>query len=322
VPAISKSPPPATTGQSLWPRFKAALRREFEPRQLLATLSAGLITGVITVIVSIAFANLIFAGHLILAQNEYKTEMKNSVKSSIEIQIGSENITIIGHDKDEIVITTDFSGDYIDEPVKHKKPPERAAGLKPITASASDNTGIGLVVEKNENYFSVLKMSKNARNKSYTFYVPNLAKLMINDIHAEVNTTYTINKYKGEIEINALNSQISMSDVSGPVVANSTNGNVEISFAKINPDKPNSILSVNGYVDVTIPKETAANLELHTVNGEAYTDWEIAVDKESTNVLPVVAEMNMFNIEGTINGGGIPISIQSVNGDIFLRKKK
>jgi len=248
--------------------------------------------------------------------------MKNNPASHIEIQVGSQNVTIIGHDKNEIIISTDFSGEYIDKPIKHKEAPDRAAGLQPISASASDNTGIGLVVDKNENSFSVLKMSQNARNKSYKFMVPDKAKLMINDIHADVNTTYLINNYKGEVEINALNSQINMENVSGPVVANATNGNVEIEFTKVTPEKPNSILSVNGYVDVTLPQETKADLQLHTMNGEAYTDWEIDVDKEATNAMPVVANMNMFNIEGTINGGGIPISIQSVNGDIYLRKKK
>jgi len=265
---------------------------------------------------------LLCTGQMIMAQNAYKTEMKNSPDSQIEIQIGSKDVTIIGHDKNEIIITTDFSGDYVDEPMKPKKAPDRAAGLQPIAVSASDNTGIGLVVEKDENSFSVLKMSKNARNKSYKFLVPNRAKLMINDIHAEIQTTYIVNDFKGEVEIMALNSQIKMSNVSGPVVANATNGNVEITFNKITPDKPNSILSVNGYVDVTLPKDAAANLELNTVNGDAYTDWEIKVDKDASAAMPMVAEMNMFNIEGTINGGGIPISIQSVNGDIFLRKQK
>lgn len=259
---------------------------------------------------------------LLHAQNEYRAELKNDDDSQIEIQIGSETVTIIGHDKDEIIITTDFSGEYVDEPVKHKKPPERAAGLKPISASASDNTGVGLVVEKEEDYFAVLKMSKNARNKSYKFYVPDKVNLHIQDIHAEVNTTYAIQNFKGEVEINALNSQIMMDNISGPVVANATNGNVEINFTKLTEDKPNSILSVNGYVDVTLPSQTEADLQLHTVNGEAYTDWEIEIDKDATSTMPMIAEMNMFNIEGTINGGGIPISIQSVNGDIYLRKKK
>lgn len=264
---------------------------------------------------------LVLSGQIILAQNEYKTQMKNSPDSNIEIQVGSETVHIIGHDKDEICITTDFSGDYIDEPSKQKKKtPERAAGLKPLTSDASDNTGIGLVVEKEEGFFSVLKMSQNARNKTYTFYVPNKAKLTVNDIHAQIETTYTIENYKGEVEIMALNSQIEMKNISGPVVANATNGNVEIVFSKLTLDKPNSILSVNGYVDVSLPKDVGADLQLHTVNGEAYTDWEIDVDKDASVAMPVIANMNMFNIEGTINGGGIPISIQSVNGDIYLRK--
>ena len=266
---------------------------------------------------------LVFTGNILLAQNEYKTEMKNDPESHIEIQAGTQEITIIGHEKDEIIITTNFAGEYIDEPTGQKKEvPQRAAGLKPISVSASDNTGIGLVVEKQENYFSVLKISKNARDKSYIFKVPNRVNLSINDIHAEINTTYIINDFKGEMEVNALNSQIKMADISGPVVANATNGNVEIRFTKLTPDKPNSILSVNGFVDVTLPGETKADLQLHTVNGEAYTDWEIDVDDEASAALPMVANMNMFNIEGTINGGGIPISIQSVNGDIYLRKKK
>ena len=265
------------------------------------------------------------SGNLIMAQNEYKTEMKNSPESYIEIQVGTNDVQIIGHDKDEIVITTNFDGKYIDETTGQKKDvPERASGLKPISVSVSDNTGIGLVVEKDEDFFSVLKISKNARNKSYRFQIPNKAKLIINDIHAEVNTTYFVNGMKNEVEISALNSEIKMDNVSGPVVATATNGNVEIKFNKLTPEKPNSILSVNGYVDVTLPAETKADLQMNTVNGEAYTDWNIDIDDDASKALPMggAPNMNMFNLEGTINGGGIPISIQSVNGDIYLRKKK
>ncbi|MCK5702051.1 MAG: hypothetical protein KAI29_12895, partial [Cyclobacteriaceae bacterium] len=260
---------------------------------------------------------LMSTGYMILAQNEYKTEMKNNPDSKIEIHVGSHNVQIIGHDKDEIIITTDFSGEYIDSPSgKKKEAPDRAAGLKPLTIDASDNTGIGLVVEKEENFFSVLKISQNARNKTYKFFIPNMANLMVNDLHAQIETTYSIDNHKGEIEIMALNSQIKMNNVSGPVVANATNGNVEVVFSIIAPDKPNSFLSVNGYVDVTLPKNVAADIKLNTVNGEVYTDMDINVEKDASSSFPVIAaNMNMFNLEGKINGGGTPISIQSVNGD-------
>jgi hypothetical protein len=272
---------------------------------------------------AIVFGMLISSG-VMLAQNQYKTEFKNSPDSEITIQVGSNDVQIIGHDKDEIIITTDFAGKYLDEPVEMRKErPDRAEGLKAISVSASDNTGIGLVVEKSEDSFSVLKISKNARNKSYKFLIPNKVALSIQDIHAEVNTTYIVENFGGETEIMALNSQVKMNNISGPVVANTTNGNIEVVFTKMTRDKPHSIVSVNGFVDVTLPKSTAADLEMNTVNGEAYTDWDIQVDDDASSAMPLeMANMNIFNIEGTINGGGIPISIQSVNGDIYLRKGK
>ena len=266
---------------------------------------------------------MLLLSQVINAQNEYKTDMKNSPDTLIEIQVGSQNVRIIGHAKDQIIITTDFTGSFVDEPSGQKKSvPDRAAGLKPITVSPSDNTGIGLVIDKDDHTFSVLKISKNATSKTYNFFIPDKAQLFINDIHAQVNTTYNIEAMKGEIEINALNSDVTLKNISGPVVANATNGNVIANFTNMKMDQPNSFLSVNGFVDVTLPNNTAADLQLNTVNGEAYTDWDIKVEKDASAALPVIADMNMFNIAGTINGGGTPVAIQSVNGDIYLRKGK
>ena len=81
---------------------------------------------------AISLAMVISTG-VVFAQNQYKTEFKNSPESYIEIQVGSNDVQIIGHDKDEIIITTDFAGEYVDEPVKmRKEKPERAEGLKPL----------------------------------------------------------------------------------------------------------------------------------------------------------------------------------------------
>ena len=265
---------------------------------------------------------MVLTGYAVFAQNEYKTALKNTQDSRIEILVGSQNMEIRGHDKDEVIIQSDFKGEYIDLPTGEKKQvPDRAAGLKPVTSSPSDNTGIGLVVNKEGNTFSVVKISQNAFNKFYIFYIPNKAKLMIQDINAQTNSTYNISGIQGEVEVNVLNSQLKMKDISGPVVANSTNGNVEIVYGKVTPNKPNSILSVNGYVDMTLPKDAAADIQLNTVNGEAYTDWDIKASQDAPNV-PIIPNLNMISLQGTINGGGVPFSVQSVNGDIYFRKGK
>jgi hypothetical protein len=79
-------------------------------------------------------------------------------------------------------------------------------------------------------------------------------------------------------------------------------------------------MSVNGFVDISLPSGTKADLKLNTVNGDAFTDFEIDTKNNKYSQLPG-PDMKMFKLEGTINGGGVPISVQSVNGNIYLRKK-
>ena len=101
---------------------------------------------------------------------------------------------------------------------------------------------------------------------------------------------------------------------------NTTNGNVEVKYDELKTTKPVSIVTVNGFVDLTLPATVKADLQLQTIQGKAYTDFDIQKgDNESTVVFP---NMGMFMLNGKVNGGGIKININSVNGDIYLRKKK
>jgi len=129
-----------------------------------------------------------------------------------------------------------------------------------------------------------------------------------------------IKKLKGEINVTVLNTHIIIEDVTGPIVANTTNGNIEVNYNVLSPNKPNAITSVNGFVDITLPANTKGQLALNSVNGEAYTDFDIKIDKN--NIPNGIPSLQMTIIEGTINGGGSPINISTVNGDIYLRKKK
>jgi DUF4097 and DUF4098 domain-containing protein YvlB len=67
--------------------------------------------------------------------------------------------------------------------------------------------------------------------------------------------------------ITSINSNLSFENVGGPIVANNTNGNVEIVFENIAPNKPNSISEVNGFVDTTLDSKVGADVKLNTING-------------------------------------------------------
>lgn len=70
---------------------------------------------------------LALTGHFIQAQNEYKTEMKNSPDSNIEIMGGFDTLQIIGHNKDEIIVISTFSGNYLNITIYEKTSTARSS---------------------------------------------------------------------------------------------------------------------------------------------------------------------------------------------------
>jgi hypothetical protein len=265
----------------------------------------------------------------VFAQNEYRTSLNNDEASKVEILQGPMELIIVGHNSDEVIIETNYSSKNetgktglkpVDTPPQKEKP-DRAEGLKPLAASAGANTDIGLTVEKTPGTFRIMGVSPQAMETSYRIKMPEKAALMITDINHSPKSEVNISNLKGEINVTALNTNIVIKDVYGPIVANTTNGNVEIIYSRVSPDKPNAIASVNGFVDTTLPANVKANFTLNSVNGEAYTDFDLKVDKNNMPNISV-ANLQMTMIEGTVNGGGTPFAISTVNGDIYLRKKK
>ena len=272
------------------------------------------------------FATLVLVHSTVLAQNVYKTALSNTPETRVEIMQGSATMYIVGHTAGEVVIETDYVAESSTDAtgMKHtgRKPgtgnDERAKGLKPLSSTGPINTDVGLNVEKGPGAFRIIGMIGDAMDKTYTIAVPDQASLMITDINPGGRSKVEIKNIKGEISLTLLNRNVKMEAIDGPVVLQSTNGNVEIVYDRLDPDKPNSIASVNGFVDITLPKNTGARIALNSINGKAFTDFDINTDKSHSPSL--IPSLQMTTIQGTINGGGVPFDISTVNGDIYLRK--
>jgi DUF4097 and DUF4098 domain-containing protein YvlB len=79
-------------------------------------------------------------------------------------------------------------------------------------------------------------------------------------------------------------------------------------------DKPFSVNSVSGDIDITIPAKTATDLELRTVNGGFYSDFDIA---ETQKDLKKIGGNKLYF---PLNGGGFKFTVATVTGNIYLRK--
>jgi lia operon protein LiaG len=239
----------------------------------------------------------------VLTAKEYKIPVENTKEGILSLSGFGENLVIEGYNGTDIVFST-TSEEY--------EVPERAKGLKPVYPGGTDNTGIGLSVEKIENQIKVTCLLPMTKKDNYTIKVPeNLTIKVQGECHD--NTNIFITRMKNEIEIKNCQ-DINLMEVSGPLVLSTISGNINISFDNINMDKPSSINSISGEIDIALPSKIKADIELQSVTGTMYTDFDISTSNKGMRRVGG----NQLSFE--LNGGGTTFSIVTVSGNIYLRK--
>ncbi|CAG5067741.1 hypothetical protein DYBT9623_00463 [Dyadobacter sp. CECT 9623] len=240
--------------------------------------------------------------------HEFKAKLANSKDKRVVIEMAAADVKIEGSNTDEIVIQASAG---------YEAPPERAKGLKPLYHTSVDNTGIGLAVTNESNG---LKIEKVARKEAkYTIRVPKQVAVLFQETSWQGTSNLVINNMDGDLEIRTNGANINLNKVTGPVVANSTNGNINVVFSNLSQAKPTAISCISGEIDVSLPAATKSNMKLRSINGEMYTDFELGV-KNSKDGLSRLGGAS--NIEGSTNGGGVELQLNSISSNIYIRKQK
>lgn len=124
--------------------------------------------------------------------------------------------------------------------------------------------------------------------------------------------------FSSEIEASTNVGDITFKDVTGPIVAKTATGEINVVFEKVSQKSPISLVSAAGSIDVSLPANTSTNLELKTTMGEIFTDFELKFP-EDRNDMKIVGARRTIKTE--LNNGGVDISLRSATGNIYLRKK-
>ncbi|WP_431163070.1 DUF4097 family beta strand repeat-containing protein [Flagellimonas beolgyonensis] len=213
--------------------------------------------------------------------------------------------------KTDITVKTHSSNELLIKSGPEVRTPERAKGLKLVGEGGSDNTNVGFSVVQDGNTLIVYNLRKSMGAEIYLPKSQNLA------VKSTWNGDIDIDGFSGEIEADAqLNGSVKITNVNGPVTANTLNGTLDVVFGTVKQDSPISLYSTNGAVDVSLPGNTAANLSLSTLNGNVYTDFDIKASEKDG-----MKSLLGRNVNAAINGGGVKISMKSTNGNMYLRKK-
>lgn len=239
-----------------------------------------------------------------LDAQEYKISVENSKDGKLSLSGFSGDLTIEGYAGNEIIFSSPDG--------KELEVPERAKGLKPVYPGGTDNTGLGLSVEKNGNQVEVTCVLPFTKKFDFTVRVPeNMAMKIQSECYH--SSDIFIKKMKNEIEIKTCH-DISLQEVSGPLVLSTISGNIDIKFGAIITDKPFSINSVSGEIDITLPSKISADISMQTVTGTMYSDFDVT---DSSKDMKRIGG-NQLNFK--LNGGGTRFNIVTVSDNIYLRK--
>jgi predicted membrane protein len=249
----------------------------------------------------IALFILFAAGNL--SAQEYKITVADPKDGKLILKDFSGSLPIEGYAGTDIVITS-VDGEFT--------PPDKAKGLKPIYPAGSDNTGIGLDVQKTDNKITITCIVPFTRHSEYKLKVPENMSIALSS-GCERNNDVEVTNMKNEIEIETCH-DIKLTNVTGPLVLSTISGNIDVTYSTINTTKSSSVNSISGDVDITLPVKTATNLDLSVISGAIYSDFDFSDSQK--NLKKIGGNETNFSL----NGGGFKFSVGSVSGNIYLRK--
>jgi len=284
-----------------------------------------------------------------LADNAQESQADHAVVSfsnpakpgTVEVDISEGSITVRGYEGKDVIIDARWRERVLteeeqeeqaalaeeeeeadqEELARKKAQAEKARGMKMLEVES-----MGLTVEEEENVIQV-DVEEGKRAVDLLIQVPFSTSLRLSCRDDERGVT--VQGVNGEIEVDTSGGPIVLTDVSGPVVADSSDGEIKAVFGKVTPGKPMSFSSMDGDIDITLPLDVKASLKMKTDEGQIFTDFDVQLTpsqqkkeederKEGGGYRVAFEKVTL----GLINGGGAEIQLTTYEGNIYVRKAK
>jgi hypothetical protein len=148
--------------------------------------------------------------------------------------------------------------------------------------------------------------NRNDTEVQFTVHVPRGVAFSGNTVNGDVDAR----ALEGPVAGRSVNGGVDIETTAGDASGTSVNGPVH-AIVRGQGTEPLRFESVNGQVDVTLPRNLDADVEAATVNGSITTDFEITIQGGMT--------MHRQRLHGRIGHGGRTLRVETVNGSIHLR---
>ena len=149
-------------------------------------------------------------------------------------------------------------------------------------------------------------------NRIYRIHVPGGLPVMAK-MHKNQDELIVRN-FDVPIEISGRGIDLTMTGVTGPLTINSTHGDIAIDFADELSTTPSSIITGAGDIELGFAEEAKVTFRMKTGQGDI------------TPIIPIQFNYNVGTQRrkqavGLLNGGGQEIFLETLQGDIVIRKR-
>jgi hypothetical protein len=139
---------------------------------------------------------------------------------------------------------------------------------------------------------------------SYEIWVPSSSNLKMD----ANNGSIAVDGVQGHIRVHTQNGSLRFSQVGGDVDGTTTNGSVTVDLAGTGWSGDGLRLeTTNGSVNLNVPSDFSARVEVSTVNGHIKTDFPVTVSGEIQK-----------NLSFVLGSGGSTIEAKTVNGSVRI----
>lgn len=212
------------------------------------------------------------------------------------------SITVEGWDRSEVKL----------EYVKTAETKERLAEVK-VKIEAQANS-FNVEADFDDEARRANGNGRNNRYKSaeveFRLMVPRAA--VLNEIET-VNGSVSVSKTTNSAKVSAVNGAVNASNISGTAELSTVNGAVTADFERLDDTSQIKLETVNGQAFLTLPSDANATVRAETVNGKISNDFGLPVRK---------GKFVGNTLYGKIGGGNVSIKLESVNGELGLRRRQ
>lgn len=129
---------------------------------------------------------------------------------------------------------------------------------------------------------------------------------------AMVSGDITARGMASDVDVNTVDGDIFVS-TSGRAWANTVSGDMEIEMGTTG-NEDMDFHTVSGNITLWLPSSFAADVDFNSLSGDFDSDFDIAITRQRSRFIG-------NQVEGTIGGGGIDLSVNTVSGDLRIRRR-